>query len=92
MKAHADELSVGNTEEYNNANQFETERFLQCEYVSQIDGLTQKLWHFHPILVVKNNHSCFCDRDFTVDDIKKIISSLRASENVVDLSLFNSSN
>jgi uncharacterized protein YggE len=29
--------------------------------------------------------------DFTVDDIKKIILSLRASENVVDLSLFNSS-
>lgn len=52
MKAHADELSVDNAEEYNNANQFETDRFLQCEYVSQIDGLTQKLWHFHPCVFV----------------------------------------
>ena len=54
MKAHADELSIGNAEEYNNANQFETDRFLQCEYVSQIDGLTQKLWHFHPCVFVDN--------------------------------------
>ncbi len=54
MKAHADELSVGNAEEYNNANQFETDRFLQCEYVSQIDGLTQKLWHFHPMITIES--------------------------------------
>lgn len=54
MKAYADELNVGNAEEYKNANQFETDRFLQCEYVSQIDGLTQKLWHFHSLITLES--------------------------------------
>ena len=52
MKAHVDELNVENTEESKNTNQFEVERFLQCEFVSQIEGLTQKLWHFHPMYSV----------------------------------------
>ena len=44
-------IKAENTEEeYKNATQFEIDRFLKCEFVSQIDGLTQKLWHFHPVL------------------------------------------
>lgn len=52
MKAHADEQNTDNAEEYKNANQFEVERFLQCEFVSQTEGLTQKLWHFHPVQLI----------------------------------------
>ncbi|MBB6056929.1 hypothetical protein [Tolumonas osonensis] len=52
MKAHADEQNTDNAEEYKNTNQFEVERFLQCEFVSQIEGLTQKLWHFHPVQLI----------------------------------------
>lgn len=54
LKTHVDKLNTDNAEEYKNANQFEVERFLQCEFVSQIEGLTQKLWHFHPIVISKS--------------------------------------
>lgn len=61
-------IKAENTEEeYKNATQFEIARFLKCEFVSQIDGLTQKLWHFHPITTIftlsqeqKNISSSFC--------------------------------
>ncbi len=53
LKTHVDKLNTDNAEEYKNANQFEVERFLQCEFVSQIEGLTQKLWHFHPVVISK---------------------------------------
>ncbi len=70
MKAHADEQNIDNAEEYKNANQFEVERFLQCEFVSQIEGLTQKLWHFHPIQVVNNfKSSGFCSGLMNPDTI-----------------------
>jgi len=74
MKANVDELNAENPEEYKNANQFETDRFLQCEYVSQIEGLTQKLWHFHPVLSVDNINVCggkklicrVCNKEITI--------------------------
>ena len=51
IKKLFEEIKAENTEEeYENATQFEIDRFLKCEFVSQIDGLTQKLWHFHPVL------------------------------------------
>ncbi len=52
MKRLFEEFKAKNTEEeYKNAIQFEIDRFLKCEFVSQIEGLTQKLWHFHPLLL-----------------------------------------
>ena len=54
MKTKFDELNAQNTDEnYKKANQLELDKFLKCEFVSQIDGLTQKLWHFHPVLISK---------------------------------------
>ena len=51
IKKMYETIKAENTEEeYKNATQFEIDRFLKCEFVSQIDGLTQKLWHFHPVL------------------------------------------
>ena len=56
IKKMYETIKAENTEEeYKNATQFEIDRFLKCEFVSQIDGLTQKLWHFHPILATKNS-------------------------------------
>lgn len=68
MKKLFEDFKARNTEEeYKNFNQFEVDRFLKCEFVSQIDGLTQKLWHFHPITTIftlsqepKNISSSFC--------------------------------
>jgi hypothetical protein len=55
IKKMYETIKAENTEEeYKNATQFEIDRFLKCEFVSQIDGLTQKLWHFHPIIAVNN--------------------------------------
>lgn len=53
MRILCEELKTKNTEEeYKRAIQFEIDRFLKCEFVSQIEGLTQKLWHFHPVIAV----------------------------------------
>lgn len=35
---------------------------------------------------------CFCHRDFTVDEVKKIVKELRASENISNTNLFTASN
>ncbi len=44
IKKLFEEIKAQNTEEeYKNAIQFEIDRFLKCEFVSQIEGLTQKL-------------------------------------------------
>ena len=54
MRRLCEKIKAKNTEEeYKNAIQFEIDRFLKCEFVSQIDGLTQKLWHFHPLETIK---------------------------------------
>ncbi len=59
MKTKFDELNAQNTDEnYKKANQLELDKFLKFEFVSQVDGLTQKFWHFHPVIatgVLKNN-------------------------------------
>lgn len=59
IKKLFEDFKAQNTEEeYKNFNQFEVDRFLQCEFVSQIDGLTQKLWHFHPLMVLTELNNC----------------------------------
>ncbi len=68
IKKLFEDIKAQNTEEeYKNATQFEIDRFLKCEFVSQVDGLTQKLWHFHPVTTictlsqaVKSISSSFC--------------------------------
>ena len=61
IKKLFEEIKAQNTEEeYKNAIQFEIDRFLKCEFVSQIEGLTQKLWHFHPILFCSNTKQRSC--------------------------------
>lgn len=63
-------IKAENTEEeYKNATQFEIDRFLKCEFVSQIDGLTQKLWHFHPIVALNN---CTKKDAISFDVLKKL--------------------
>jgi len=48
IKKRIDAKNAENTDAvYKKANQFEIDRFLKCEFVSQIDGLPQKLWHFN---------------------------------------------
>lgn len=44
-------IAESTQEETKKLNQFEIDRFEKCEFASQISGLTQKLWHFHPIMV-----------------------------------------
>lgn len=93
IKKRIDLLSSNNTNEYaKKANQFEVDRFLKCEFISQIAGLTQKLWHFHPINYINNNRSCFCNRDFAVDEVKHIVKSLRESEGISSVDLFDKNN
>lgn len=41
-------IAESTQEETKKLNQFEIDRFEKCEFASQISGLTQKLWHFHP--------------------------------------------
>jgi hypothetical protein len=55
IKKMYETIKAENTEEeYKNAIQFEIDRFLKCEFASQIEGLTQKLWHFHPVIFCLN--------------------------------------
>lgn len=61
IKKLFEEIKAKNTEEeYQNAIQFEIDRFLKCEFLSQIDGLTQKLWHFHPAIFCVNIKKASC--------------------------------
>lgn len=94
IKNRFDKENVENTDEvYKKANQFEIDRFLKCEFVSQVDGLPQKLWHLNPMIPLQQNKkSCYCNSDFTVDDMKGIIILLREMEGVNDSHIFNASN
>jgi predicted chitinase len=70
IKKMYETIKAENTEEeYKNATQFEIDRFLKCEFVSQIDGLTQKLWHFHPIVALNN---CTKKDAISFDVLKKL--------------------
>jgi len=58
IKKRVDDLTEKSTDECcKKANQFEIDRFLKCEFVSQIDGLPQKLWHFNPCLLTNTLYS-----------------------------------
>ena len=72
MKIKFDELNAENTDEkYKKANLLELDKFISCEFVSQIDELTQKLWHFHPIKSIGNLYSS----DIITLDMLKMVSS-----------------
>jgi|GEM_PF-7083945 Predicted chitinase len=59
IKKLFEEIKAKNTEEeYKNAIQFEIDRFLKCEFASQIEGLTHQFWHFHPVLSLKSLDCC----------------------------------
>jgi hypothetical protein len=45
-------IAESTQEETKKLNQFEIDRFEKCEFASQISGLTQKLWHFHPVVAM----------------------------------------
>lgn len=38
------------------------------------------------------NTKCYCNRDFTVDELKKIVATMRATEGIADKSLFSAEN
>lgn len=75
IKNRLDEKNADNTDEvYKKANQFEIDRFLKCEFVSQVNGLPQKLWHLNSILSVGNMSECrnkiltcrTCNKEITI--------------------------
>ncbi|PLY05393.1 MAG: hypothetical protein C0625_15305 [Arcobacter sp.] len=59
--------------------------FNEC---SSIDGFptTDKVFHFNPIGLVGEfgSNSCYCGRNFTVDEVKNIVEELRNSESFLE--------
>eukprot|EP01029_Cantina_marsupialis_P014028 TRINITY_DN31075_c0_g1_i4.p1 TRINITY_DN31075_c0_g1~~TRINITY_DN31075_c0_g1_i4.p1 ORF type:complete len:354 (-),score=33.58 TRINITY_DN31075_c0_g1_i4:913-1974(-) len=59
---------------------------------SSIEGFpkSDKVFHINPIGLVGefSKTGCYCDRDFTVDEVKEIVKALRDSENIKNIDLW----
>jgi predicted chitinase len=67
--------------------------FEKCSSIADFPS-SDEVFHINPIGLVGvfGSSGCYCNRDFTVDEVKEIVKVLRDSENINNIDLFTASN